>query len=441
MLRNDKFQRSAVHSCALQCNAFQAGCVIVLSSWASETPHLSRRLASVRPRPSLARLAARARLWAGAACALGLMAVGSRAQTAITSVNTVVVDGTPTTETANGETVTFDNTQDEVTSFVSGTGTSAKTYYTVAAAQEAIIDRDPSKDTYAPNQLSLWYAYTGSATNPTYLGTDQTNANTALLGNNLYEGSDNLLTNDDGNTQSSDDVERLDFILNKTGESATTGQAFAVFDRGNDTNHDSFKIAVVTAVDSNGNPTAYGGDLITVTSADYDTSANPVANQNYTVFRYNAGNNLTSWDNNVTGGSIATTDQGTQGVGGVVLSLANLGISAGTTIYGYSIMAADVYTSSTGSVAINTAISSDLVNYLNTTYYPNNTSDNTTAGDGPTDGATGGIDLMDVNGLEFSTTQPTPEPATYGLIFAGLGVLAFAASRWRRAPGLLSTGA
>jgi hypothetical protein len=392
------------------------------------------------PPSTLARLAGGGR-WLAAACLVLGLAAGVRAQTAITSVNTEIVNGTPTSVTEDGQTVTFDNKQDAVTGFVTGSGTTAKTYYTVAGAQEAIIDRDPTNDTYAPNQLSLWYAYTGSATSPTYLGTDQTNANTALLGNNLYEGSDNLLTNDDGNTQSSADVERLDFVLNQTGDSATTGQAFAVFDRGNDTNHDSFKIAVITAVDSNGNPTAYGGDLITVTSSDYDTTANPVANQNYTVFRYNTGDNLTAWDNNVTGGSIATTDQGTQGVGGVVLTLAQLGISAGTTIYGYSIMAADVYTSTTGSVAINAAISNDLVNYMNTTIYPDNTSDNTTAGNGATAGATGGIDLMDVNGLEFSTTEVTPEPATYGMIFAGLGVLAFGLARWRRAAPVTSPAA
>jgi PEP-CTERM motif-containing protein len=360
---------------------------------------------------------------------LGLAVAGARAQSAITSVTTDIISGSPTTVTANSETVTFDNDQDEVVSFTTAT----TTYYATATAQEAIIDRDPTNDTYAPNQLSLWYAYTGSATDPTYEGTYQTNANTALLGNNLYEGSDNLFVNDNGNTQSSGDVERLDFVLSKSGESATTGQAFAVFDRGNDTNHDSFKIAVITAVDSNGNPTAYGGDLITVTPDDYDTSANPVANQNYTVFRYKTGDNISAWDNNVTGGSIASTDQGTQGVGGTVLSLANLGISAGTTIYGYSITASDVYSTSTASVAINAAISADLVNYMNTTYYPNDSSDNTSTGN---DSDYGGIDLMDVNGVEFSTTKPIPEPATYGMIFAGLGVLTVAIFRPRRKAGV-----
>ena len=215
-----------------------------------------------------------------------------------------------------------------------------------------------------------------------------------------------------------------------------------MFDRGNATNHDAFKIAVITGVDSNGNPTSYGGNLITVTAADYDTALNPIANQNYTVFRYDQGDNLTAWDNNVTvngttATAITTTDQGTQGVGGVVISLTALGITSGATIYGYSIMAADVISTSTSTIAITTTVSSELVNYLNTTYYPNDTSDNNTTGDDNY----GGIDLMDVNGVEFSTTKVTPEPATYGMIFAGLGVLAFALSRRGGAAGLTSPAA
>jgi hypothetical protein len=363
---------------------------------------------------------------------------GLRAQIAINSISTTLVTGTPTTTSAdNGaETVTFDNNQLEVSSF---TTTSGATYFANVAATKAIIDRNPGGDTFAPNEYSQWYAYTGTSGSPTYEGTYQSNANTALLGNNLYEGSDNLFTNDNGNTQSSNDVERLDFILNQSGESATTGQAFAVFDRGNDSNHDSFKIAVITAVDANGNPTAYGGNLITVTPAEYDTSLNPEANQNYTVFRYDdtaSPSNISDSDNVVTGASIASTDLGTQGVGGVVLTMAQLGITSGTTIYGYSIMAADVYSTATTAVTINATVSADLTNYLNTSIYPTNTSDNTTTGDGNY----GGIDLMAVNGIEFSTTKVTPEPAAYGALFVGLSLAAFAFLR-RRRPAVSALGA
>ena len=385
----------------------------------------------IRPYPAFFAGFAGRRAAAALACALftGRLA----AQTAITSVTTLMTNGTATQETANGETVTFENDQEALINFTAG-GT---TYYAVGAAQTAIIDRDTTHDTTAPNQTSDWYAYTGSSTSPTYQGVYQTNANTMLLGNNLLQGADNVFVNNDGSLADEDDIERLDFIEKESGYAATTGQAFAVFDRGNDTVHDSFKIAVITAVDSNGNPTAYGGDLITVTAANYDTSSNPVANQNYGIFRYDVGDNLTAWDNNVTGGSIdATRDQNTQGTGGVVLTLAALGITSGTTIYGYSIMGADVYSTSTATVVINSAVSSDLVNYLNTTYYPNDTSDNNTTGDDNY----GGIDLMDVNGVEFSTTKVTPEPATYGLVFAGLGLLAFGLSR-RRAAGLTSPAA
>ncbi len=386
-----------------------------------------------------ARLAHCCRILAAASLVAGLAASKLHAQAAIASMGLTWTTGTASQVTADGQTATYDNNDEMLLNFKS---TSGQTYYTTDEAQEALIQRDPSKDTFAPNELSIWYASTGTGTNLQYLASDATNANTVLLGDNFYRGSDNLLTNSNGNTQSSDDVERLDFILNTAGENATTDQAFAVFDRGNATNHDTFKIAIITGIDTNGNPTSYGGNLITVTANNYDTAGNPIANQSYTVERYDTGDNLSAQDNNIvtqttTGAplTIATTDESSQGVGGVVLSLASLGLGTsglpvGTTIYGYSIMASDVYTTGTAAIAINSTISADLVNYMNTTYYPSNTSDNTSTGDGNY----GGIDLAAVNGVEFSSIAPTPEPSVYGAVLAGLALGVFALRRRGRQP-------
>jgi len=373
------------------------------------------------------------RLLAAAGLA-GLLGSRVSAQTAIASVGLTWTTGTSTQVTADGQTATYDNNDEMLLNFQT---TSGIRYYYSGSAQTALIQRDPTKDTYAPNELSIWYASTGTGTSLQYLASDATNANTVLLGDNFYRGSDNLFTNSNGNTQSSDDVERLDFILNTAGQNATTDQAFAVFDRGNATNHDSFKIAIITGIDTNGNPTSYGGNLVTVTANNYDTAGNPISNQTYTVERYDTGNDLSAEDNNITTQTttgapltIATTDESSQGVGGVVLTLANLGITAGTKIYGYSIMASDVITTGTGVITINATISSELVNYMNTTYYPSNTSDNTSTGDGNY----GGIDLAAVNGVEFSSFAPTPEPAVYGAVLAGLALGVFALRRRGRQP-------
>lgn len=353
----------------------------------------------------------------------------AHAQLAISSMTTQIVTGTPSTTTQDGNSVTFDNNLDEVTAFTTTTGA---TYYANASSTIAIVDRDPTNDTYAANHYSQWYSYTGTSRSPTFQGVYESSPTSALLGNNLYEGASNLFVNDNGNTQSSGDVERVDFILSTAGESATSGQAFAVFDSDKATSHQTFKIAVVTAVDSNGNPTAYGGDLITVTSSDYDTTTNPVGNENYTVFRYDTGNTLSTSDSEVTGTSVLAANTGTAGIGGVALTMAELGITSGETIYGYSIMAADVYTTSTSAVAITTTISADLVNYNNTTVYPTDTSNNTTTGDGNY----GGLNLADVNGIEFSTTEVTPEPAAYGAAFVGLSLLGAVWIRRRRSASL-----
>ena len=89
-----------------------------------------------------------------------------------------------------------------------------------------------------------------------------------------------------------------------------------------------------------------------------------------------------------------------------MISFADLGISAGTTIYGYSLMAGDTAPVSAAS----------LVNWNNATYYPTNTD--------PT-----GYGNMDFMGFGAQISRPVPEPATYGALFMGLTASVLA---WRR---------
>ena len=88
------------------------------------------------------------------------------------------------------------------------------------------------------------------------------------------------------------------------------------------------------------------------------------------LFRYNNGNNLTA--------STLNTEVGNQGIGGLVITMADLGLTNGTTIYGYSLMAQDV-------TATNSA---QLLDWTNGTFYPTTT-----------DGATGG------GGIDFTIAQ------------------------------------
>ncbi len=333
---------------------------------------------------------------AGAIVAVALATVGPRishAQLAVTQITTTTSD--LPNQTVNG--ASFERTTVAISSFKDWTG---NIYDANTVAGAAYVRRNTGVGN--SNNSSMWYADTNA--NNRFDATYATDYASLLLGNNLLRGSDNTFAN--GTDATSGNIERLDFVFSSTGITSSLTTSFAVFDRGAVNVHDGVKIAVITGWDSVNNvPTAYGGTLFSVTSADYGTT-NPTADFNYNLFRYANGDNLGSpyWNSN--------TETGSQGIGGVVISLSELGIAAGTTIYGYSLMAYDV--TNGGNMA-------NLVNWNNTTYY-SSTTDGTTGG--------GGIDLSAVNGVLYN--RRAPEPSTYGAIFVGLGVTFFGWRRWRR---------
>lgn len=320
-------------------------------------------------------------------------AVNLSAQLAITVVTTsttdqsnVKVDGT-----------TFERTTTAVATFYDWAG---NVYDANTVAGDAFVRRNTAVGN--DNNSSVWYDQ--GTKSDRFSAPYAYSYDDLLLGNNILRGSDNTFSNDSG--AAGGDIERIDFLFNTSGISASTDTAFSVFDRGNVGEHDYVKIAVITGWDSVTNrPTAYGGNLVSITTADYGSS-NPISGFDYNLFRYDNGDNLGSpyWNSN--------SETGSQGIGGVAISLSDLGIAAGTTIYGYSLMGYDV--SNGGNMA-------NLVDWTNTTYY----SDSTTGATG-----SGGIDLSAVNGVLYN--RRVPEPSTYGAMFIGLSAAFFGWRRWRR---------
>ena len=330
--------------------------------WGIHPSHLSSRI------PSLA----------GGLLAL-VLAQGVSAQLIITSATFSVNDASDSSAVG----FNFQNTTTSINTFVAD----GVTYEVGDTAQSAYARR--SGTGASPDQSSVWYR-SGSD----YLGTYSSEYGQLLLGNDVNRGSDNTFSNDSG--PAGGDIERLDFVWND-GIIAGNDFAVAVFDRGAANAHDAFKVSLITGWDAINEVVTSYSVLIGQTGnwaggVNVTQGSDVPATFNYTLFRYNTGNDLTTPYDDEAGTN--------QGVGGIVFDLDAFGIAAGTTIYGYSLFGYDV--DDGGDTA-------NLLDWTNSTYYPTDTTGAT---------GTGGIDLAAINGIAFSAV---PEPSTYGLAaFAAL---------------------
>jgi hypothetical protein len=226
-------------------------------------------------------------------------------------------------------------------------------------------------------------------------------------GRTINKGTDNLFGNQGDGSGNNNNIERVDWVV-PDGLTTTnpTESGFAIFERGADNAHDPFCIAPVLALDANGDPAQYG-NILRVTSAHYGNIPN--SSLNYSILRKEQND---TW--------LARSTNGNQNRGGVFISFQDLGIGAGQTIYGYSLFAYDLPTSATPA---------NLKNYTNTTYFPTNTSSNTSQG---------GIDLIAITGLFNTSTTSVTLPVQYDGWTATLN-RGEALLRWRVAAGIPCT--
>ncbi len=304
----------------------------------------------------------------------------------IISVTTTTTGGTP----SSAEGYTFENRVWQISTF----STSTNSYGVSAVADNVFVRRNNTN----PNQSSVWYGASGTGTNLS--GIHESSYGPMLLGNNLFSGSDNTFANTAASNamHTVGNIERIDFTWNLP-ITVSNSLAFAIFERGGAGVHDSFAMTAVTAVDAFGNPTAFG-PLLKV--GPNWGATNAVADQDYRLFRYNTGN--------TTSASTLNNEVQRQGIGGLLVTAADLGLISGTQIYGYALMAADV-TATT---------STQLLDWTNGTYYPT-TTDALTGG--------GGIDLASMNGVAFAVV---PEPAALAPLVVFAGVFGYANYRRRR---------
>lgn len=203
----------------------------------------------------------------------------------------------------------------------------------------------------------------------------QDNMETFLNNNYVNQGTDNIFTNAGNGDGNNNNIERVDVIFPRGVSSFSTEQAgFALFDRGINNAHDPFRIAAITAIDPNGNPTAFGpmrtcigGNGSNNGSWGHPTTQNGNPNLSVYVMRKEAAET-----------QLRSSAAINQQLGGVFFSLASLDVQANQVIYGYALLSTD---------GIANPTSSQLLNMTDQAVYPLNTNE----------AIGGGLDLIAVN--------------------------------------------
>ncbi|OEK06856.1 hypothetical protein [Roseivirga misakiensis] len=179
------------------------------------------------------------------------------------------------------------------------------------------------------SRLSLWIEADGAVDNTAdeiYLAPERQVPERSLYQANLLNiGYDNVLVNSGTNASN---IERIDAIY-RTGMATSTpaNAAIPVMDRGA---NGEFKIAMILSLDANGDPASYG-NLVSVAPGDFGSG---VVDLGLSIL----------FLQQALGEDPIPTGSSTQALGGTGITFAELGITAGQIVYGYSLFGVDVNT-------------------------------------------------------------------------------------------------
>lgn len=298
--------------------------------------------------------------------ALCLFSIKAISQTSITAVNTST-SAAPSSFSYSNAGVTYNwglapnNTMVSVDGFTAG-----GVGYTYASFLTGNVRLRRVNNAGTTGNFTLVWAEVVNAGTTYNMLPEYQNDMESFFNNRTYnKGTDNFFDNTSSN---SNNIERMDWILTGGYSTSSPGQVgFAVFERGAVAAHDPFCIAAITSLDGLGNPSSYS-NIVRVTAANY---GDPGPNVTYRILKAQNPSNLLD------------AGTGTQSRGGVIISLQDLGITSGQTIYGYSLFSNDLPVGATPA---------NLVDFTDTTYFPINT------------GNPGGIDLIAVTGIYIANS-------------------------------------
>lgn len=273
------------------------------------------------------------------------------AQTGISTINTSTVSGTTTRNTTvapddAGNTLADDAGETFIISYGQGNNIRVSSY----VVNSTTYDRFLSPDTLILNRavstdrlVNIWYTINSAIidnTPPTndsiFLDSDEAeDADAIYLTGNLNAGYDNILVNDDDLASGSIQVEteRVDVIwFSGIQTSVPSTAVFPIIERGG---NDNIAVAAITSLNVDGTPGSYG-QLVGISENDWPGTGSSF--NNYLILRREEAGGTPVPLLNI--GTFA--GQSAQIVQGVAVSFSELGISANTSIYGYSIFSADV---------------------------------------------------------------------------------------------------
>ncbi|KYG84092.1 hypothetical protein AWW67_02985 [Roseivirga seohaensis] len=261
-------------------------------------------------------------------------------QTAITAYSTTTVNPANTSYTATAPSDASNNINASTSYTVNyGTGNDfilngytigGSSYNNFLQPDTLIIQR-----TDGGRFVNIWYTLNNLTANTVSLdGLEVDDADAIYQTGSLITGYDNILVNTDDEASGSiqAQIERVDVIWYTGIVTCEPNNAvFPVIERGG---NDEIKIAAITALDGNGNPSAYS-NMVNIEDSDWPGTGNSF--NNYLILRrQTVGQNPLPLIN------IGTfAGQSAQTIQGVGVSFTELGISANQVVYGYSIFAFD----------------------------------------------------------------------------------------------------